>query len=272
MTYDALTESEWSRLQHVWELLEDGALEQAEAELRAVAQTRPGHPDLRIVQAALALEAQEPEEALALLEGAERSADPAFFFHLRASAAYDLARFETALEDASRVLAIRDDAPETHELLSRVYEHLGDAGSAARHLRRGAELDPAVCPLPLHVPDDEFDELVERSVAELPPQVRTQLDETPIVVESLPTREMLQAGKPTLSPDLLGLFAGRDLLGRSFADVPGTPGIIYLFRRNLLRMCRNREELAKEIRTTVLHEVAHLLGLDEDGVGEWGLA
>jgi predicted Zn-dependent protease with MMP-like domain len=61
-------------------------------------------------------------------------------------------------------------------------------------------------------------------------------------------------------------------MDRSTADVPTTPGLIYLFRRNLLRMCRDREELAREIRTTVLHEVAHLLGLDEDGVGEWGLA
>jgi predicted Zn-dependent protease with MMP-like domain len=48
--------------------------------------------------------------------------------------------------------------------------------------------------------------------------------------------------------------------------------VIYLFRRNLLRSCRSQEELAKEIRITVLHEVGHLLGLDEDELDQWGLA
>ena len=58
---------------------------------------------------------------------------------------------------------------------------------------------------------------------------------------------------------------------RSHGDVPDTPGAIYLFRRNLLRVTSDREELSREIRVTVRHEVGHLLGLDEDELERWGL-
>jgi predicted Zn-dependent protease with MMP-like domain len=91
-------------------------------------------------------------------------------------------------------------------------------------------------------------------------------------VDELPRREVLTAEDPPLPPDLLGLFVGRSLLERSHLDLPGVPEAIYLFRRNLLRFCTNREELAREVRTTVQHEVGHLLGLDEDDLGDLGLA
>ena len=74
------------------------------------------------------------------------------------------------------------------------------------------------------------------------------------------------------APDLLGLFVGHDVFSQSVTQPPGTPGAIYLFRRNLLRACADREELEREVRITVQHEVGHLLGLDEDDLDQWGLA
>jgi predicted Zn-dependent protease with MMP-like domain len=82
---------------------------------------------------------------------------------------------------------------------------------------------------------------------------------------------VLSAEQPPLAPDLLGLFVGRHLLERSHDDLPSAPGAIFLFRRNLLRTCRSKEELAREIRITVQHEVGHLLGLDEEDLERWGL-
>ena len=272
MDYETLSETEWEQVDRIWELLEGAELETARAELQALERQRPGHPDLRILDAAVSLEEDEPERALEALRGAERAADPAHFFHLRASAHFELAHFEQARDDAARALAIRSDLPETHDLMSRTYDHLGDGKRAREHTHRAHAMDPESFPLPLEVTDDEFDALVQKSLRELPLEVRRHLDELPVLVEPLPPREVLTAGKPPLSPDLLGLFVGRHLLERSVADPARTPGVIYLFRRNLLRSCADREELAREVRTTVRHEVGHLLGLDEDDLEQWGLA
>jgi predicted Zn-dependent protease with MMP-like domain len=269
--YETLSETEWERVNQIWDHLDEGEFERARLELNDMMRQRPGHPDLRIVDASIAIDEGEPERAIEALKGAERSADPALFFHLRAWASYQLARFDEACEDAERALAVQPEMAEAHDVLSRALEHLGDDAGARRHAQQASELDPELCPLPLEVSDDEFDALVEQSLIELPPKVREQLGEIPVLVEPLPSLGVLTAEMPPLTPDLLGLFVGRDLMTRHHDDLPSAPGAIYLFRRNLLRACADEEELAREIRITVRHEVGHLLGLDEDDLESWGL-
>ena len=102
--------------------------------------------------------------------------------------------------------------------------------------------------------------------------MRKELNQTPVLVQDLPPREILATEEPVLSPDILGLFAGRPLQERESSGPAGTPGVIFLFRRNLLRFCHDADELRQEIKVTVQHEVGHLLGLDEDDLERWGLA
>ncbi len=270
--YDTLSETEWERVNRVWSLLDEGEVDRARIELGELLKQRPGHPDLKIVDAAVSLDEGEPRHALKVLDGAERSADPSLFFHLRAVAEFELAQFERAREDAQRALAIHTDLAEAHDLLSRACEHLGDRKAAAEHAEEARAIDPESYPPPLEVSDQEFDALVQESLRELPAEIRRHLEEWPVVVETLPTREILTAEDPPISPDVLGLFVGQDLMKRGSADLPSVPGAIYLFRRNLLRVCADREELKREVRITVQHEVGHLLGLDEDDLERWGLA
>jgi predicted Zn-dependent protease with MMP-like domain len=122
------------------------------------------------------------------------------------------------------------------------------------------------------VDDEAFDAMVERAVHELPEKVRERLRDVPVLVQPLPTPEMLGDENPPLTPDLLGLFVGRHIFAQLSTAVPDAPGAIFLFRKNLLRSCNDLEELAREVRVTVQHEVGHLLGLDEDELDEWGLA
>jgi len=272
MAFDTLTESEWEKVQDVWDLLDTERLEEAREALDALLAARPGHPDLRVVDATLLLEEGEPRRALKALDGAEQSADPAVFFHLRGLAHHDLLEFDAALADGERALAIRPDMPEAHDLVSRVLEHLGRWKDSADHAESANALDPERYPLPLEMDDAEFDNCVVKSLAGLPAPVRKELDLIPVIVEPLPDREILLEDDPPLAPDLLGLFVGRHLMERSHTDTPSAPGAIHLFRRNLLRMCETREELEREIRITVQHEVGHLLGLDEDDLERWGLA
>jgi predicted Zn-dependent protease with MMP-like domain len=272
MAFETLTESEWQRVEQVWDLVEDGELERAREALAALQRERGRHPDLSIVDAALSLEQGEADRALEALSGAERSADPAQFFHLRALAHFELVQLETARDDAERAITVNPSLAEAHELLSRIHEHLGNEAQAAEHAERARRIDPESFPEALEIPDDEFDALVEKSLRELPERVRDQLKDVQVLVEPLPSREVLTASSPALPPDILGLFVGRHLLERSHADLPDVPVAIHLFRRNLLRACSDRDELAKEIRITLQHEVGHLLGLDEDDLEEWGLA
>jgi len=271
MSYETLDETEWDSVERVWELLDEGEIASARTALESLLARRPGHPDLRVVDAAVSLDEGDAVRALEALRGAERSADPALLFHLRAAAHYALAEPEAARDDARRALAVSPDAPETHALLARALELLNDPAPAEKHDQLAFELDHERFPLPLEVSDEDFDAVVESSLTELPAEVRQHLQEIPVLVESLPSLDVLRAGKPPISPDVLGLFVGRDLLERSHADLPGAPGAIYLFRRNLLRACLDRNELAREIRITVQHEVGHLLGLDEDELEQWGL-
>lgn len=272
VNFPTLNETEWSKIDEIWDALEEGEPDRARTALDALRGARNGHPDVKIAESAVLLEEGEAAQALTALEGAERSADPALFFHLRALAAFDLVRFEQAESDARRALAIQPAFAEALDLLSRVCDHLGRDEEAFRHAEEAHALDPEKFLLPLEVSDADFDALVERAVEELPEKVRSELNELPVLVQPLPSRELLTAEEPALSPDILGLFSGRHLLGRSSADPPGPPGTIFLFRRNLLRFASDREELAQEIRVTVQHEVGHLLGLDEDDLERWGLA
>jgi predicted Zn-dependent protease with MMP-like domain len=269
--YATLSETEWAQVSRVWDLLDEGEVEQARGAVDGLLRARPGHPDVRIVEAAVCLDEGEPELALETLRGAERSADPALFFYLRAVGEFEMVRFDRAREDAERAVAVTPDLAEAHELLSRIYEFLGRPQQAQEHAAEARAIDPVAFAPPLDVPDEEFQALVTESLRELPEAFRRKLDEVPVVVDDLPRSEILRAEDPPLPPDLLGLFVGRSLLERSHLDLPGVPEAIYLFRRNLLRFCLDREELVREVRTTVRHEVGHLLGMDEDDLEDLGL-
>ena len=270
--YETLTEAEWTQVDRIHEMLDDGELDDARRALDELLRQRPDHPDLRIEDATLKLEANQPRQALAALSGAERSADPARFFFLRAMAHHELSRFAEAEADALRALVVHPGDAAAHDLLSRSRDHLGDAEGAAEASEAAAELDPENYPEPLEMSDGEFDTLVEKAIADLPERIREKLDELPVLVQPLPSTDMLTEVDPPLSPDLLGLFVGRHIFAQLPSAVPGAPGAIFLFRKNLLRASSDADELAREVRVTVQHEVGHLMGLDEDELEDWGLA
>jgi len=130
MSYETLSETEWEAGERVWDLLDEGKTERARVEMDALLESRPGHPDLRITDAAVALDEGEAEHALIALQGAEQSADPPLFFHLRAATHYELAELEAAREDGYRALTVNPEIAETHALLAKTLEYLGDAEAA----------------------------------------------------------------------------------------------------------------------------------------------
>jgi predicted Zn-dependent protease with MMP-like domain len=257
-------------LERAWTAYDEGDLEGAMAEVSGVLRRDPRNPDALLMRAACRLDEGDPEAALEDLEGAGQASDPAMAHLTRAMALYDLARVAEARAEVEQALQLEPEWCEAHYELARVLDHLGDEVGARRHYTRAHRIHPEEHPEPLEMSDAEFDRLVVEALAELPDAVTRVLEDVHVEVMARPSQAMLEGSE--LSPDLLGLFVGRNRLERRVDDVPGLPDAIYLFRRNLLRVCHDRDELAEQVRITVQHEVAHLIGADEGTVDDWGLA
>ena len=117
----------------------------------------------------------------------------------------------------------------------------------------------------------EFDRAVRRAYDRIPAEIRDRMDNVMLTVRRRPTPEMLEeTGYPPNEP-LLGLYWGASLPEHSFfAPPPLHPDTIYIFQEPLEGMCGTIEELEREIEITVVHEVAHFLGIDEGRLEELG--
>jgi predicted Zn-dependent protease with MMP-like domain len=153
-----------------------------------------------------------------------------------------------------------------------VAERQGDLEEARRRFARARRLAPDEFPKPIALSHEAFDAAVEDALRSLPEPVRRYLSNVAIAVEDVPSEADLLAADPPLSPSILGLFRGAPWGQKASMD-PWShfPSSIVLFQRNLERFARSRAELIDEIRVTLVHEVGHFLGLDEDELWERGL-
>jgi predicted Zn-dependent protease with MMP-like domain len=110
-----------------------------------------------------------------------------------------------------------------------------------------------------------FERLVGDAVATLPPFILERLDNVQIVVADVPPPDVLGAGDELL----LGLYEGVPQTERGWG-APILPDRITLYRRPIESRARTRAELARIVRDTVVHEVAHHFGIDDDRLGELG--
>ncbi len=109
------------------------------------------------------------------------------------------------------------------------------------------------------------EEVVETTLDALPPQVASELGQVSVFVEDMPNEDDLTHG---VGADWLGIFEGAS---HSHADLPDPPRI-RIWVENLWTFCGGREpSFREEVRITLLHEIGHYLGLDEEAVAERGL-
>lgn len=115
-----------------------------------------------------------------------------------------------------------------------------------------------------------FDRIVEDAIASLPGEYARWLDEVPIIVEDRPGKADAQAVRDPAEEDAnpLGLYVGRGIdEGQLSGDLPPR---IMIYRLPLMEACSSRQELEEEIRKTLLHELGHHAGMDEDQLEELG--
>ena len=114
----------------------------------------------------------------------------------------------------------------------------------------------------------EFQRLVRQAFQELPVQFEHSLENVAILVEDWPTGDDLkEAGME--GHDLFGLYTGVPLPEREGGLAP-SPDTITLFQRPIESACGSREDVVREIRITLLHEVGHYLGMGEEDLEKLG--
>jgi predicted Zn-dependent protease with MMP-like domain len=119
------------------------------------------------------------------------------------------------------------------------------------------------------ISDADFDRAVGAALDALPDEFRPYLENVVIEVQPRPDAALLAHYDET--DDLLGLYVGVPLEDKGPTHAgPPLPDRILIFRDNLCAVCTTREELIDEIRVTVLHEVGHHFGIDEDRLAELG--
>jgi predicted Zn-dependent protease with MMP-like domain len=134
--------------------------------------------------------------------------------------------------------------------------------------RRGAR--SAARPIAASPAHTRFQRLVERAIAGVPEPFRAALAEVAIVIDDEPTAEQRRENDLADDDQLYGLYEGvpRTEYG---ADWAAEPNRITLFRLVLEEDFADPRELAEEVRLTVIHELAHHLGIDDDRLDELGV-
>jgi len=116
----------------------------------------------------------------------------------------------------------------------------------------------------------EFDRIVKRAIRRIPKEIRQHLDNIVISVRKRPSSRMLEEMDLPPGEPLLGIYYGVPLAERSVTSPPEFPDTIFIFQEPLEEMCTTVEELEEEIEITVVHEIAHAIGISEERLAELG--
>lgn len=116
----------------------------------------------------------------------------------------------------------------------------------------------------------DFTRLVTEVLDSLPEEFASRVTNVEIVVADAPSKAQLRdAGLDPRSETLMGLYEGVPLADRG-TGYSALPDRISIFYRPIVDACRSRAAIRDEIRTTLLHEIAHVFGIDDADLDEWG--
>jgi len=118
---------------------------------------------------------------------------------------------------------------------------------------------------------EKFVKLVEETLDALPARFRKRIHNLAVLVEDLPPEQLPRRGSRNAgivdSDDaenvVLGVFEGVPATRKSVFDLPAGPDRVVLYQKNIEAVCSNEDEIRKEIRLTVLHELGHYFGMTE---------
>jgi predicted Zn-dependent protease with MMP-like domain len=117
----------------------------------------------------------------------------------------------------------------------------------------------------------EFEGLVREALQELPPEFLERLENVDVLVQRWPSHQQLAVEELEEGETLFGLYEGIPLTDRDDYNM-ALPDRITIFQGPIEEQCNTREEMAQEVRQTVVHEVAHHFGISDLELDEWGVS
>jgi predicted Zn-dependent protease with MMP-like domain len=123
---------------------------------------------------------------------------------------------------------------------------------------------------------ERFDRLFDEVLDEMPPLVHELIERVPLHLEDYPSHEVMARTGVRYREQLCGLYTGIPLTEKSIEHSATLPDVVTLYREGILASARNaggrvgKERLREQMRITLLHELAHHHGLDEDELRELG--
>jgi predicted Zn-dependent protease with MMP-like domain len=110
---------------------------------------------------------------------------------------------------------------------------------------------------------ERFVKMVEEALDSLPREFRSRIRNVAVLVEDKsPHQPSPQAGQPRQL--LLGLFHGVPTTTKSMFDLAAGPDYVVLYQKNIEAVCSSEDEVREQIRLTVIHEMGHYFGMDEN--------
>jgi predicted Zn-dependent protease with MMP-like domain/predicted Zn-dependent protease len=183
---------------------------------------------------------------------------------------FELGRFEEAKRVLDHGSMIDPDSAHVLYYLGLAFERADQPSEADEAFTRANALDPHHYPMPVGISDEEFNDAIREAFENLPRSIREYIEDVPVLVEDLPPLELVTG--ESVSPQILGIFMGVPRTVAETTSQGSDVDRVILFKKNLERVSRDRDELVEQIQVTVRHEIGHYLGLDEDDMDRLGLA
>jgi predicted Zn-dependent protease with MMP-like domain len=179
-------------------------------------------------------------------------------------------RTDEAATALLRAVKIDPDFADAWHDLALAHEALGDLEGMQKAFAEVYVIDTSPDKAPARFTPEQVLKWANHAISALPPSVQNVIPQLPIFVQDYPDDWIID--ESPYDPRLLGLFDGPTYAEIHGSDPGGIAPHIYLYQRNLERVCPGPREMAEQVRITLHHEVGHFLGLDEAELHDRGLA
>lgn len=173
-----------------------------------------------------------------------------------------------ALAEALAWIAEEPGSADAHYAAGLSYEALSQEQQQIREFLEVLRLDALDTTQPIANCERIIVEEVEATLAELPAELVSRLGPVAILIEPRPSADLVKDG---YDPRLLGLFDGATSEQLSGPDAPAVTTTILLYSHNLVSAFEDEASLREEVTVTVLHEIGHFFGLEEEDLERLGL-